>query len=38
MWYTDTYTHRHTHTMAYYLAIQKNERMPSAATQMRLPY
>ena len=32
MWYT----HTHTHTLAYYSAIKKNETMPFAATWMRV--
>ena len=30
------HTHTHTHTMEYYSAIEKNERMPFAATWMDL--
>ena len=31
-----THTHTHTHTMEYYSAIEKNEILPLAATQMNL--
>ena len=31
-----THTHTHTHTQEYYLAIKKNETLPSATTQMDL--
>ena len=34
--YVCVYTHTHTHTMEYYLAIKKNEILPSAMIWMEL--
>ena len=34
--HTPTHTHTHTHTMGYYSAINKNEKVPFAATWMQL--
>ena len=36
MFCTHTHTHTHTHTLEYYLAMKKNEIMPSEATWMDL--